>query len=108
MAGDRGRPSNYVYGSAKAAVSTFCEGLRARLFKSGVSVTDIRPGFVATPMTRDLSLPGVLVAQPDAVGRRIVAGIGRGADILYVPGFWWWVMVVIRCIPRFLFKRMAL
>jgi short-subunit dehydrogenase len=108
VAGDRGRPSNYVYGSAKAAVSTFCEGLRARLFKSGVSVTDIRPGFVATPMTRDLSLPGVLVAQPDAVGRRIVAGIGRGADILYVPGFWWWVMLVIRCIPRFLFKRMAL
>jgi hypothetical protein len=50
----------------------------------------------------------VLVAQPDAVGRRIVAGIGRGADILYVPGFWWWVMLVIRCIPRFLFKRMAL
>lgn len=108
VAGDRGRPSNYVYGSAKAAVSTFCEGLRARLLRSGVSVTDIRPGFVATPMTRDLSLPGVLVAQPDAVGRRIVAGITRGADVLYVPGFWWLPMLVIRCIPRFLFKRMAL
>jgi short-subunit dehydrogenase len=108
VAGDRGRPSNYVYGSAKAAVSTFCGGLRARLFKFGVSVTDIRPGFVATPMTRDLSLPGVLVAQPDAGGRRIVAGITLGADVLYVPGFWWLLMVVIRCIPRFLFKRMAL
>jgi len=105
---DRGRPSNYVYGSAKAAVSTFCEGLRARLFKSGVSVTDIRPGFVATPMTRDLPLPGVLVARPDVVGRRIVAGIARGADVLYAPGFWWWPMMAIRCIPRLLFKRMAL
>ena len=108
VAGVRGRPSNYACGSANAAVSTFCEGLRARLFKSGVSVTDIRPGFVATPMTESLSLPAMLVAEPDAVGRLIVAGIGRGADVLYTPRLWRVLMAVIQCIPGFVFKRMAL
>lgn len=108
VAGDRGRPSNYVYGSAKAAVSVFCEGLRARLFKAGCSVTDIRPGFVATPMTQGLPLPARLVATPEAVARRIVAGIDRGADVLYAPSFWWGIMWVIRHIPRAVFKRLSL
>lgn len=108
VAGDRGRPSNYVYGSAKAAVSVFCEGLRARLFKVGVSVTDIRPGFVATPMTAGLPLPERLVAQPEQVARRIVAGIERKVDVLYAPAFWRLIMLVIRSIPRFVFKRMKL
>ena len=105
VAGDRGRPSNYVYGSAKAAVSVFCEGLRARLFKVGVSLTDIRPGFVATPMTRGLALPALLVAQPEAVARRIVAGIERKSDVLYLPPFWAAIMMVIRNIPQCIFKR---
>jgi decaprenylphospho-beta-D-erythro-pentofuranosid-2-ulose 2-reductase len=108
VAGDRGRPSNYVYGSAKAAVSTLCEGLRARLFKHGVSLTDIRPGFVATPMTAGLPLPALLVAQPDAVASRIVAGVEKRKDVVYVPAFWALVMMVIRNIPRFAFKRMSL
>jgi decaprenylphospho-beta-D-erythro-pentofuranosid-2-ulose 2-reductase len=108
VAGDRGRPSNYVYGSAKAAVQTFCEGLRARLFRAGVSLTDIRPGFVATPMTQGLKLPGPLVAQPAAVARRITAGIERRADVLYTPGYWSLIMLVIKCIPRAVFKRLKL
>jgi short-subunit dehydrogenase len=108
VAGDRGRPSNYVYGSAKAAVSVFCEGLRARLFKVGVSLTDIRPGFVATPMTQGLPLPAILVAQPDAVAARIVAGVRRRSDVLYVPAFWALIMLVIRSIPRPIFKRLKL
>lgn len=108
VAGERGRPGNYVYGSAKAAVSVFCEGLRARLYRAGVSLTDIRPGFVATPMTQGLPLPAALVAQPEAVARRIVAGIGRKADVLYAPAFWAPIMMVIRSIPRALFKRMKL
>jgi short-subunit dehydrogenase len=108
VAGDRGRPSNYVYGSAKAAVSSFCEGMRARLFKAGVSLTDIRPGFVATPMTQGLPLPALLVAQPDSVARRIVAGITGGVDVLYAPFFWVHIMRIIRNIPRFVFKRMKL
>jgi hypothetical protein len=108
VAGDRGRPSNYVYGSAKAAVSVFCEGLRARLFKAGASLTDIRPGFVATPMTAGLVLPAALVAQPESVARRILAGIDQRVDVLYVPTFWSLIMLVIRSIPRFAFKRMRL
>ena len=108
VAGDRGRPSNYVYGSAKAAVSVFCEGLRARLFKVGVSLTDIRPGFVATPMTQGLPLPALLVAQPEAVAKRIVAGIDRRTDVLYTPAFWALIMLVIRLIPGAVFKRLKL
>ncbi|RVD78774.1 SDR family oxidoreductase [Pseudomonas koreensis] len=108
VAGDRGRPSNYLYGAAKAAVSTFCEGLRARLFNSGVHVITIKPGLVATPMTQGLELPALLVAQPDSVARRIVAGIERKSSVLYVPGFWVWVMWAIKAIPQPLFKRLNL
>lgn len=108
VAGDRGRPSNYVYGTAKAAVSTFCEGLRARLAKVGVAVVTIKPGFVDTPMTRGLPLPAALVATPQQVARRIVAGIERGASVVYAPAFWWAIMLVIRGIPQPLFKRLNL
>lgn len=108
VAGDRGRPSNYLYGSAKAAVSTFCEGLRARLFKVGVHLIDIRPGFVATPMTQGLPLPAALVAQPDAVAKRIVTGIERKTDVLYAPAFWALIMLIIRAIPGLVFKRLSL
>jgi short-subunit dehydrogenase len=108
VAGDRGRPSNYLYGAAKAAVSTFCEGLRARLFKSGVHVITIKPGVVDTPMTLGLALPALLVAQPDTVARRIVAGINRQVAVLYVPGFWGLIMWLIRLIPQPLFKRLNL
>ncbi|MFJ4142966.1 SDR family oxidoreductase [Pseudomonas sp. NPDC089734] len=108
VAGDRGRPSNYLYGSAKAAVSTFCEGLQARLFKAGVHVMTIKPGFVATPMTQGLSLPAPLIAQPEQVARRIIGGIERRSTTLYAPGFWALIMLVIRSIPQPLFKRLDL
>lgn len=108
VAGDRGRPSNYVYGSAKAAVSVFCEGMRARLFKAGVSLTDIRPGFVVTPMTRNLSLPAALVVQPETVARRIVVAIEQRRDVIYTPAVWLLIMAIIRSIPRFVFKRLSL
>ncbi|MBK1647547.1 SDR family oxidoreductase [Rhabdochromatium marinum] len=108
VAGDRGRPSNYLYGSAKAAVSAFCEGLRARLFKVGVHLIDIRPGFVATPMTQGLPLPALLVAQPEVVAKGILAGIERQTNVLYTPAFWTVIMWVVRSIPSVVFKRMSL
>lgn len=108
VAGDRGRPSNYLYGTAKAAVSTFCEGLRARLFKVGVHVMTIKPGFVDTPMTQGLPLPAKLLATPEQVGLRIVKGIDKKIDTLYAPGFWALIMLVIKLLPTPLFKRMAL
>lgn len=108
VAGDRGRPSNYVYGAAKAAVTTFCEGLRARLFRSGVGVLTIKPGFVDTPMTAGLALPGPLVASPARVAADIDRAIARGKDSLYTPWFWGGIMLVIRLVPRFVFKRVTL
>lgn len=108
VAGDRGRPSNYLYGTAKAAVSTFCEGLRARLFKVGVHLVTIKPGFVDTPMTKGLPLPGPLVAKPEQVAERIVKGIENKANTLYTPGFWVLIMLIIRCIPQLVFKRLNL
>jgi decaprenylphospho-beta-D-erythro-pentofuranosid-2-ulose 2-reductase len=108
VAGDRGRPSNYVYGAAKAAVATFCEGLRARLFKAGVHVLVIKPGFVATPMTARLCMPDMLVAKPDRVAADIVRAIARRRDSIYTPWFWQGVMVAIRSVPSLVFKRMSL
>jgi len=108
VAGDRGRPSNYLYGTAKAAVSTFCEGLRARLFKSGVHVLTIKPGFVATPMTAGLPLPGPLVATPERVANDIVRAVERKKDSIYTPWFWSAIMLIIRSVPGFLFKRASL
>lgn len=108
VAGDRGRPSNYLYGTAKAAVSTFCEGLRARLFKVGVYVITIKPGFVDTPMTQGLPLPAALVAKPEKVALCIVAGIERKVSTLYAPGFWALIMLVIKYLPSSVFKRMTL
>lgn len=108
VAGDRGRPSNYLYGTAKAAVSTFCEGLRARMFKVGVHVVTIKPGFVDTPMTRGLALPAALLATPEQVAALIVKGINKRSDTLYVPGFWRLIMLIIKNIPNVVFKRLNL
>ncbi|MDG3086934.1 SDR family oxidoreductase [Vibrio hannami] len=108
VAGDRGRPSNYVYGAAKAAVSTYLEGLRARLFKSGVHVLDIKPGFVATPMTQDLELPDLLTVTPDKVAKDIISAIEKKRDVIYTPFFWKYIMLIIKSIPRTVFKRLGL
>jgi short-subunit dehydrogenase len=107
VAGDRGRQSNYVYGAAKAGLTVFLQGLRNRLFASGVSVTTIKPGFVDTQMT--WGRPGLfLVASPQAAAKRIVAAVLKGEDQAYVPGFWRPVMLLIRLIPERLFKRLKL
>ena len=108
VAGDRGRQSNYVYGAAKAAVSTFLGGLRQRLAKSGVTVLTIKPGFVDTPMTAGIANKGALWAQPDRVAAGIVQAIDRRRNIVYLPWFWRWIMLVIRHIPEPLFKRLKL
>lgn len=107
VAGDRGRQSNYAYGTAKAATSAFLSGLRQRLRKRGVAVVDIRPGFVDTPMTAHLR-KGPLWASPEQVARRIVGGIGRGTPVLYAPGFWRLIMAVIRLLPQTVFNRVTL
>jgi len=107
VAGDRGRQSNYLYGSAKAAVSTFASGLRQKLAKVGVAVVTIKPGFVDTPMTKDFR-KGPLWAKPDAVARGIVRAIDRRRSVAYLPWFWSIIMLIIRHIPESIFKRIKL
>jgi decaprenylphospho-beta-D-erythro-pentofuranosid-2-ulose 2-reductase len=107
VAGDRGRQSNYVYGSAKALVSTFLSGLRQRLSKSGVAVVTIKPGFVDTPMTAAIP-KGPLWAKPQQVAAGIVKAIDRSSAVVYLPGFWWAIMLIIRCIPERIFQRLKL
>lgn len=107
VAGDRGRQSNYTYGAAKGAFALYLQGLRNRLFPAGVRVLTIKPGFVDTAMT--WGMPGLfLVATPAYVGARIVAAIERGRDVIYVPWFWRYIMLIIRSIPERLFKRLTL
>jgi decaprenylphospho-beta-D-erythro-pentofuranosid-2-ulose 2-reductase len=108
VAGDRGRKSNYVYGAAKGMVSLFLQGLRNRLAGAGVQVLTIKPGFVDTPMTATIVKGGPLWAKPDAIGRGIVASIDSGRDVVYLPGFWRLIMLVIRLIPERVFKRLSL
>lgn len=108
VAGDRGRGSNYLYGSAKAAVTAFCEGLRARMFKVGVHVLTIKPGFVNTPMTKDLALPQLLVASPEKVAQDICKAIEKKSDSIYTPFFWWGIMTIIKAIPTKIFKKLKL
>jgi len=108
VAGDRGRGSNYVYGAAKAAVDTLASGLRAQLFKKGVHVLTIKPGFVATPMTAELDLPPMLTATPERVAADIEKAVNNRRDVLYTPWFWVWIMRIIRFLPAIIFKRLSL
>jgi decaprenylphospho-beta-D-erythro-pentofuranosid-2-ulose 2-reductase len=108
VAGDRGRGSNYLYGSAKAAVTTFCEGLRAKLFQSNVNVLTIKPGFVDTAMTKDLQLPKLLLATPEKVANDIIKAIQKNKNSIYTPWFWWGIMLIIKCIPTAIFKKLKL
>ena len=107
VAGDRGRQSNYVYGTAKGGLTIFLQGLRNRLSKAGVCVLTIKPGFVITPMTQNFK-KGFLWAQPQQVARAIVSAIRKRKNVVYVPWFWRWIMLIIRSIPENIFKRMSL
>lgn len=105
VAGDRGRPKNYVYGAAKAGLSAYLQGLRARLHRAGVGVVTVKPGFVDTAMT--FGLPGLfLVAPPEAVAAAALAAARKGREVIYTPFFWRWIMLIIRLIPERIFKRL--
>jgi decaprenylphospho-beta-D-erythro-pentofuranosid-2-ulose 2-reductase len=107
VAGDRGRASNYVYGSAKAMVTTFTSGLRQRLYKSGVSVVTIKPGFVNTPMTAEFK-KGLLWTKPEKVAKGIVVACDKKNGEVYVPRFWRGVMALIKMIPSRIFNLISL
>jgi decaprenylphospho-beta-D-erythro-pentofuranosid-2-ulose 2-reductase len=106
VAGDRGRKSNYVYGAAKGMLERYLQGLQHRLAGSAVKVVLIKPGPTDTPMTSHLRQAGTRLAGVEDVARAIVAGIDRGAAVVYAPAKWWLIMQVIRHLPRFVFHRM--
>lgn len=108
VAGDRGRASNYIYGSAKAGLTAFLSGLRNRLARAHVHVMTVKPGFVATRMTKDMHLPPALTAMPDEVAAAIWKGMEKKRNVVYVRPVWRFIMLAIRHIPENIFKFMKL
>lgn len=107
VAGDRGRQSNYIYGSAKGALTLFLGGLRNRLSKVGVTVTTIKPGFVDSPMTAEVK-KGPLFVSASTAGVGIYNAVVGRKDVVYLPWFWQIIMTIICCIPERIFKRLSL
>jgi decaprenylphospho-beta-D-erythro-pentofuranosid-2-ulose 2-reductase len=108
VAGDRGRQSNFIYGSAKAAFTAYLSGLRNKLFSKGVHVATIKPGFVDTKMTEDLDLPPLLTATAAQVGDAALDAFEKKRDVVYVLPVWRVIMGVITLLPEFVFKRLKL
>jgi NAD(P)-dependent dehydrogenase (short-subunit alcohol dehydrogenase family) len=107
VAGDRGRPSNYTYGSAKAGLNAYLQGLRASYAAKGISLITVKPGFMDTSMTYGMS--GMfLVASPQACAKACLGYATKGRDVVYFPGFWWLIMAIIKAIPERIFKRLKL
>jgi decaprenylphospho-beta-D-erythro-pentofuranosid-2-ulose 2-reductase len=108
VAGERGRQSNYLYGSAKAGFTAYLSGLRNALFASGVQVITIKPGFVRTKMLAGLATPAPLTAQPAEVAEAVWQACRRQRNVVYVPAVWRYIMLGIRLVPEPLFKRLKL
>lgn len=108
VAGDRGRQSNYVYGAAKGLVTRYVQGLQHRFARQGSGATAIliKPGPTDTPMTAHLKQQGARLADADAVARQIVQGVERQRPVIYAPGKWQLIMMVVRHLPRFIFHRL--
>jgi decaprenylphospho-beta-D-erythro-pentofuranosid-2-ulose 2-reductase len=107
VAAERGRRSNFVYGSAKAGLDVFCQGLADRLRGDGVALLVVRPGFVRSKMTANLEA-APLSTSPEAVARATLDGLDRGANVVWVPGSLRWVMSGLRHIPRPIFRRLPI
>jgi len=108
VAGERGRKSNYLYGSAKAGFTAYLSGLRNRLFHHGLPVLTVNPGFVDTRMTEGLPLPPLLTATPEQVADAVFKAVAKKKNTIYVKWFWRWIMLIIKTIPESLFKKMQL
>jgi len=105
VAGERGRATNYVYGSSKAMVTTFASGLRQRLDKFNVKVITIKLGLVDTPMTSRFK-KGLLWSKPQYVAKKIVQSIDNNKDEVYLPKLWYFVFFLIKSIPSSIFKKL--
>jgi len=108
VAGDRGRGSNFLYGSAKAGFDRFLEGLAHQHAGTSVRVIRVKPGFVDTPMTAGIAKGGPLWATPDQVAADIERAVAKGRRVVYTPWFWWVIMMIIRHLPWFVFRRLKI
>ncbi|MEO1562089.1 MAG: SDR family oxidoreductase [Pseudomonadota bacterium] len=107
VAGDRGRASNYVYGSAKAGFTAYLSGLRNRMQNHGIHVMTVKPGFVDTEMT--WGLPGLfLVASPSDIAETLWKAAQKKRNTVYAPWFWWIIMNIIHHVPEPIFKKLKL
>ena len=106
VAGDRGRKSNYVYGAAKGLVARYTQGLQHRLASAGVKVVLIKPGPTDTPMTAHLKGKGAKLASVQSVAKQIVDGVESGKPVIYAPGKWWLIMMIIRHLPVSIFNKL--
>ena len=108
VAGERGRQSNYHYGSAKSGFTAYLSGLRNRLFPEGVHVVTVQPGFTYTRMTENLKLPKPLTGHPSEVANAVYSAVRKKKNVIYVKWMWRWIMLIIRTIPESVFKKMKM
>ncbi len=108
VAGERGRQSNYIYGSAKAGFTAYLSGLRNRLYHDNVHVITVLPGFVHTKMTAELKLPPLLTANTEQVADAVEKAIRNKKNVVYVKWFWKWIMKIIKSVPENMFKKKKL
>lgn len=108
VAGDRGRASNYMYGSTKSAFSSYLSGLRNSLKKFNINIITIKPGFVRTKMTNNIKMNKYLTATPEKVAKDVHKAWKRKRDIVYTPWYWKYIIIIIKIIPEKIFKKMNL
>ncbi len=108
VAGNRGRQSNFIYGSSKAGFTAYLSGLRNRMYHYNVQVMTVLPGFVYTKMTEHLNLPALLTAQPEQLGTGIYNALKKKKNVIYIKWFWRWIMLIIVSVPEFIFKKKKL
>jgi NAD(P)-dependent dehydrogenase (short-subunit alcohol dehydrogenase family) len=108
VAGDRGRAGNFVYGASKAGLERLLEGLAQKYAGSDVHVLTVKPGFVDTPMAAGVVSGKLMLASPERVARDIQRAVSRRRRVIYTPWFWWAIMLIIRNLPWFVFKRLRI
>ncbi|MTI38749.1 SDR family oxidoreductase [Fulvivirga lutimaris] len=108
VAGERGRQSNYFYGSSKAGFTAYLSGLRNRLFHKGIHVLTVKPGFIDTKMTAGMDLPKPLTASPLQVAKAIAKAARKKKNTIYVLSMWRLIMYIIKTIPEGIFKKLKL
>lgn len=106
VAGERGRKPVAIYGASKAGLTRYLEALDHKFRSTGLRTVCVKPGFVKTGMTAGLD-PPPFAGEPDDVARRVLKAIDRGTPVVYAPGVWRWIMLVIRLLPRFVMRHIG-